>query len=314
MKKIHSFYVIFFLLFFSGVVFSFAASVSLPIKLDTMSKEISVDVLLDAGNEKLNAYSGQIRYDNDYLFLKRIETNDSIVTSWVTFPEKNNSLQGDNDIYFEGITSGGFSGVISAGNTKKQNGKILSLVFSVQKDGGTSLSVRGVHVYKDDGMATEIPISDKNVTLSLPESFIKNTFLFDIEKVNTVENGAKNDVYMEISSSTELYNGKDFLIFDNKNKQKSVTNFEVSESPSSNPRNTPYFSWTEAKSPYYLTQSGLTKYVHVKANYSDGTFSYATLKTVEKDREEDSLSYILMVSTLLSLTILYVIFFAKKKE
>jgi hypothetical protein len=291
-----------------------ATSYSLDVHSDTERKEVIVDVSLDAEGDNLNAYEGQLQYDEQYLYVKRIETNNSIVDTWVTYPEKYNTELSRNDISFEGVTDGGFSGIVMPDSVKREKGKLFSVVFSVLKEGGSDFYLHNTHVYKSDGLATEVFVGDARASAITSPSFVDSSWSVLPFTEKHFENPRNDDLFAMISSSTELYDGRDFVMFANKNTKKSILSFEVSESPSSDPRRLPGFSWTEAKSPYLLTESGFSKYVHVRANYTDGSYSYVTLKTVEKNVGEESLSYILMLVTLLVLTISYVIFFADKKE
>ena len=300
--------------FFFGSVPVFAVSVILTKTSDPRVQEVSIQVSIDPESDKLNAYGGQIDYDKSHLYLKKIDTSDSVVSAWVTYPEKDNSTTGEDSIFFEGITQGGFSGLIIPDSQKKVNGKLFTLIFSVEKEGKADVAISQLHVYKDDGNATEVPTSDVHTELSLSKEYVKNSYFLADYAISRKENIDSQDIYLIKATTSDLYGGKTFVVFENLNKQKSLKNFEVSESLSQNPRNVPDFSWTEAKSPYLLTQSGLTKYIHVRANYIDGSYSYQTLTTVENNTEDDSLSYILMLVTLLSITIYYVVSLVLKKE
>ncbi len=300
--------------FFFGSVPVFAVSITLKKTSDPRVQEVSVEVSLDPESDKLNAYGGQIDYDRSHLYLKKIDTSDSVVSAWVTYPEKDNSTTGENSIFFEGITQGGFSGLIIPDSQKRLKGKLFTLIFSVEKEGEADVAISHLHIYKDDGNATEVPTSDAQIEISLSKDYVKNSYFLEDYAIARKENTDSQDIYLIKATTSDLYGGKTFVIFENLNKQKSLKNFEVNESPSKNPRDVPDFSWTEAKSPYLLTQSGLTKYIHVRANYIDGSYSYQTLTTVENNMEDDSLSYILMLVTLFIITISYVVFLTIKKE
>lgn len=308
---------VFFGIFFfvSLHTFAHAAKIVSETENDLSHKEIRLTFFIDTEGEVLNAYEGQISFDKDKLTLDHIETDNSIITAWITRPEKNNSTLGDDSILFEGLTQGGFSGVSETGTEKEGSGKLLSLVFSVKKEGAATVSLSDLKIYKGDGDATEVPIQDKDFIVTLPATYLKSSyFVPDYTALFRTENQGSNDIYAEISKSEDIYGGQDFLAFENTNKQKSIESFEVSESPSKDPKSIPTFSWTEAKSPYLLTKSGLTNYVHIRVNYSDGSYSYKTLQTVEKSDETSPLSYILIIAVLLMLTSSYVIFLRKKKD
>ena len=295
--------------------FVYAAKILSETGNDLLHKEIRLTFFIDPEGEILNAYEGQISFDKDKLTLDHIETDNSIVTAWITRPEKNNSTLGDDSILFEGITQGGFSGVSETGTVKESSGKLFSLVFSVKKEGTTIVSLAGLKIYKGDGDATEVPLQDKDFILTLPATYLKSSyFVPDYTALLRKENEGSDDIYAEISKSEDIYGGQDFLAFENTNRQKSVESFEISESPSKDPKSIPAFSWTEAKSPYLLTKFGLTNYVHIRVNYSDGSYSYKTLQTVEKSDETNSLSYILIIAALFMLTSSYVIFIRKKED
>jgi len=281
---------------------------------DTREKEIKVTLSLDAKEERLNAYSGLVEYDRKKLYLKHVDTSNSIVTGWVTYPELDNSPDGDSGILFEGVTVGGFDGVVVPDSTKKDVGKLFTLVFSVREGGDATVSFSQLTTFIDDGNATEENYKDAVLTVKAPVDFVKNSYLLGDYDVTRKENETSNDLYVTKATTSELYDGRSFIIFENLNKQKSVVSFEVSESPTSDPKKVPDFSWTKAKSPYLLTESGLTRYVHVRVSYTDGTYTYKTLETVEKVHKEDSLSYILMLITLIIISIFYAATLLIKKE
>ncbi len=302
------------LLFFFTFSPVFAASILLTSASNSSLKELSVTVNLEAEGDSFNAYGGQIDYDRRYLYLKKIDTSDSIVSSWVTYPEKDNSTTGDDSIFFEGLSQGGFSGVLIPDVQKKLPGKLFTLIFSVEKEGNADITISNVHIYKDDGNATEVMTTDKSITLDLPVAYVKNNHLLADYGVVRQENSENQNIFLMKATTSEIYGGKEFIIFDNLNKQKSPKDFEVSESSSQNPRDIPDFSWTKAKSPYLLTQPGSNNYIHVRVNYIDGTYSYQTLRTVENKTKYGALSYILLLVSLLVLTLSYAVSFIFKKE
>lgn len=276
-------------------------------------KEIRVTLSIDAENEKINAYEGLLEYNKNKLFLKYIDTSNSIVTSWVKYPELDNAPTGGG-VFFEGLTVGGFDGVIVPDLKSKQAGKLFTAVFSAQDAGDSSLSFSHLSVYKDDGEGTEVAGDTIKLPVNIPETYVKNQYLLNGFKVPRVEIKNSNDLYVALATTTALYDGRPFLIFENLNKQKSVNSFEISESPAAEPSSVPDFSWTKARSPYLLAESGLTRYIHLKANYSDGSYTYKTLQTVEKVPLEESLSYILMILTLIVISIFYATTLLFKKD
>ncbi len=300
--------------YFSFAQISFSASVTHVIEENLRSKEIKVTFLLDAKNESLNAYEGEIIYDTKKLSLERIETANSLVTTWITLPEKGNSLLGDDTILFEGLTPGGFEGVLGVGENNKEPGILFAAIFSLKEEGNGEVRLSRISVYKNDGTANVSDIIDYGVTLSPTVSFLASSSYRPPYTGMRQENDSISDIFAEIVTHEDVYGGKPFLIFENRNKQKSIKRAEVSESLRENPRSIKDFSWTEAKSPYLLTQMQASKYIHIRAEYTDGTYSYKTLETVEKGTNFSQKYYILILSIVLILLIIYAIRNKQKKE
>jgi hypothetical protein len=302
------FVILFFLLSFSR---SHAASFSHIVEENLSKKEIKVTFLLDPKNESINAYEGELIYNTKKLAVERIETANSFVTTWITYPEKSNSLLGDDSIVFEGLTPGGFSGVLQTGEDNKEPGILFSVIFSAREQGDTNVSLSGVNVYKNDGIGGEAEILDHSLTLSLRDSFVKSSYPRASLTGASQENEGSSDIFAQVIEGEDIYAGRPFLIFENKNKQKSLLMFQVSESIIADSRSLQGFSWAEAKSPYLLTRVGTSKFIHVRALYSDGTYSVKTLEAVEKSVSLRNFYYILGLCLLLMLLIGYAL---KSKE
>ncbi len=289
-----------------------AASYVYKVNEDEHAKEVKVTIDVDPEGSSLNAYEGQINFDKLALALVRIETDNSIASAWSTFPEAGNSPVGDDTIYFEGISQSPFSGVIEPGSSMLASGKLLTLVFSVKKEGQIEVSLSGARMYLSDGDATEIPVHDSLITLTLKKTFLKSSYF--IPSIVGVESGVgeTDDVYAIVTVSDDVYEGKKFVAFENRNKQKSLATFQVAESSSKDPTIVPDYSWVTAKSPYLLTKTSIAPFVHIKALYTDGSHAYKTLEAVENNKSSGVLSYILVVFIFLILVIYYASPFKQK--
>jgi hypothetical protein len=290
---------------------SHAASLSHTVEENINKKEIKVTFLLDPKDESLNAYEGELIYDTQKLAVERIETANSLVTIWVTYPEKSNSLLGDDSIVFEGLTPGGFSGVLQTGENNKEPGVLFSVIFSAREQGETNVSLSGINIYKNDGSGGEAEVLDHSLTLSLRAPFVKSSYSRVSLTEKSQENEGSSDIFAQVVEGEDIYAGRPFLIFENKNKQKNLLRFQISESVIEDSRSLHGFSWTEAKSPYLLTRVGTSKFIHVRALYSDGTYSVKTLDAVEKSVSSQKFYYILALCLLLMLLIGYAL---KSKE
>lgn len=294
---------------------AYAVDFSSSVSYEESDRSIKVSVFVDPGQESLNAYEGKIDYKEDSLFLRTTETAGSVVSQWLSFPERLSTPLGSDGISFEGITPGSFSGVIIPNNETKRQGLLFTLVFDGRQEGDTTITIRDVAVYRADGRATKIPLPDKKIHILITEPFVKNAVSLATAKKKTFENKESDALYASLETSQDLYDGKPFLVFGNLMSQKSPIKFEVSELPVDDPRTITDYSWTEAKSPYLLTQTSLSGVVHVRVTYSDGSYSYKTLRAVEKIKDGEEFSYILMTVTLFFITLLYVVYsiFLKKK-
>ncbi len=290
----------------------FAASYSYKVSEDQYTKEVKVTINVDPEGSQLNAYEGQISFDKGALNLVRIETDNSVANAWPTFPEAGNSPVGDDTIYFEGISQSAFSGVIEQGSNVLMSGKLLTLVFSVKKEGETEVNLSGARMYLSDGDATEVPVHDSVIPLTLKKSFLKSSYF--IPTIVGVESplGASEDVYGIVTVSDDVYDGKKFVAFENRNKQKSLAFFQIAESSSKDPASVSDYVWVIAKSPYLLTKTNIAPFVHIKAVYTDGSYSYKTVEAVENTSSGGALSYILGIIIFLILVIHYASPFKQK--
>ncbi len=303
-SKASLFYTVLLYFFFSQS--AFAASYVYSVIEDQRAKEVKVVVNVDPEGVALNAYEGQMSFDKEALNLNRIETDNSIVGAWPTFPEAGNSPVGDDAIYFEGVSQAGFSGIIQPGSTVRASGKLLTLVFSVKKEGATEISLTGAHVYASDGNATDIPVRDIVIPLSLKKYFLKSSYFIPTLTEKEIKVTGDSDIYAIVTTNDDLYNGQKFVAFEKRNQQKSLASFQVAESASKNPDDIPDFSWITAKSPYLLTKTDAAPYVHIKAKYTDGSYAYKTVRvSVENNDNSLLISYILGVFFFLILVIYY---------
>ncbi len=109
--------------------------------------------------EPVNAFTGEITFDNTHFRVTNISYNTSIADLWVEEPWYNRS---DNSIYFAGGTTAanGFSG----------QGTLLTVTLRADRAGDTTLALRNPRIMAHDGLGTDV-----NLTAPLDRLFTIDT-------------------------------------------------------------------------------------------------------------------------------------------
>ena len=247
-------------LFLALVLFSpassFAAEVFFDSKEDvfTDGEDLLIEVLLNTEEESLNAIEGKIMFPGDILEVREILEGNSAINFWVDKPSFNNS----GEIYFSGITPGGFSG---------SRGLMLSVIFKAKKSGEGMISAGEFKILKNDGIGTSASIKISTLGFMVLKS---NGQIFE-SNLNIPKDADLPEAFKpDIARNPEMFDGKYFLIFSTQDKGSGVDHYEVREGR--------FGGFSEVSSPYILKYQSLDKKIFVKAVDKAGNERIATFQ------------------------------------
>lgn len=112
----------------------------------TVGEIISIDVVVEA-NEPVNAFAGDVVFDNEVFSVERIDYNTSIAELWVTEPWYSKA---ENTVYFAGGTTrtGGFTG----------NGVLMTIHLRANHDGFVDVSLQNARMLRHDGLGSDVSL------------------------------------------------------------------------------------------------------------------------------------------------------------
>ncbi|MFZ2500981.1 MAG: cohesin domain-containing protein [Minisyncoccia bacterium] len=225
-----------------------AATVSIratPINIG-VSDVVRVDVILNSA-VPANAFSGTLSYSKTLLEPVAVSDGNSIISMWITRPAISTSSA---PMTFAGITPGGFSGT---------DGMLFSVLFRAKAVGSTKVSLGEIEVLRNDGVGGNEPTTTKPITISIG---LKSSGGY-VEPSDTTQPESFSAV---IGTDTQLFGGKNYLVFTAVDKGSGIDNYVVSESriPSFM---LPLFSlsWRVTASPYVVANQDLTSTIYIKA-------------------------------------------------
>ncbi|MDD5071464.1 MAG: cohesin domain-containing protein [Patescibacteria group bacterium] len=217
-----------------------------------VGQQFQASIILDTGDEEINAVEGKIGFPQDLLELEEIRDGNSIINFWVERPQAG----GDGEIIFSGITPGGFKG---------ENNFILSLVFSAKGGGEGEIQVKDARILKNDGLGTSAEVSVGFLSFRIGEDAPAE---IGEDKIKIRDYEPPETFRPEISRDELIFDGKWFLVFATQDKASGVDYYEVKEQ-----RKIKLFrwrlgvwkKWQRAESPYILKDQKLQSHVYIKA-------------------------------------------------
>lgn len=283
--------------------YGFSASIYLK-QVGGAPGTISYDVMLDTELENINALSGELYFDRDLLDFYAIDTANGILSNWMVPPSVSEeiSLGAKNKINFEGMVTGGFIGTVSPYSKISAPGKIFNISFVPRQDGETVVSFKNIDLRLNDGLATRINVKNEDLIINIPK-------ITNLEKIKnkTLEGRdiGSETLVARLDKDSSVENGKWFVYFNEDVSRHSVLYYEIAESSDYNPYDVPSFLWHKEKSPYVLKYQSLNNFIHIKAVYGNGNYSYFTLSPVESKRTNDiKVVIIIILMALLSVIVL----------
>jgi hypothetical protein len=206
---------------------------------------LTVEVVLNAGEEDINAVAGRIIYPADLLELQVAQEANSIVSLWIEKPQS--AYPGE--VVFSGITPGGYEG---------GRGLLFTLNFIAQKEGQGTIELKGAEALQNDGDGTP---SATLLTPSLPFA-ISGQETPDV-KLFFVDEDPPETFQPEIARDSTIADGMWFLAFNAHDKGSGIDHYEIKETRQR--LSNPFVVWTDGISPYILQDQELRSIISVKA-------------------------------------------------
>lgn len=278
MKKI--FIIALFLLIFTPIV-SFSAVLSLDTEKQvfTVDEEFLVEVFIDTEDVSVNAVEGVVRFPLGLLTLKEIRDGNSSINFWVEKP----ASQKAGEVYFSGITTGGFSGA---------NRFLFGMVLQANKIGSGSISWNGVQILQNDGLGTKVKTQSK-----LLDFTVSGEKSGEQANLSIVDTNPPEIFSPFIGSDPSIFNGQYFVVFSTVDKGVGIDHYEVREGIWGN--------YVRAESPYLLTDQALSKKVSVTAFDKSGN-----TRTIDIKAKNPSLRF--QFGVIIGIILIICIFFWKK--
>ena len=205
----------------------------------------TVDLMLNATGEDINAIEGSVVFPSDMLALDEVRDGNSIIQLWLQRPH------GDaGKIVFSGIAPGGYKG---------EKGLVFSLMFLARREGIGRIYIDEARALRNDGKGTAVPLLMSDFSFSI----IRHSAAQSVEPREITDSESPESFHPEIAQDPAVLNGKWFLVFDTRDKGAGIVGYEVKEVRQ---RIWDIFSpWIPAESPFVLRDQELHSYVIVKA-------------------------------------------------
>lgn len=261
--KIFIFSLIFILnLFFVNRIF--AATLILEPSRDSLGKgeQFYLDLMIDPGEESINAIEGSISFSNDNISFIRTENGKSIINLWVEQPK----LEG-HTISFAGVISNGFDGVINPFNLDhKLPGLVVRLVFEANKPGQVNFSTSSFYLNLNNGLGTETrsPITHSSINIG----DFTNKIIYE-NKTET-----KPELVAYIVRDDSIYNNKYALVFNATDKETGIKSIMIKEGGR---------EWKEVSSPYLLKDQSRHSNIVLQATNFSGVSTTINIDVIPYD-------------------------------
>jgi hypothetical protein len=271
-----------------------AASLSLVQTSGIETGKVSFDVMLDPETESINAFSGALSIPSEYMDIDSISTSGGIASFWLVSPRisKERDFNKRSRIMFEGVLPGGFDGVRSPYYEGVRPGKLFSVTLKPIQSGNAIIVFENIDLRLHDGKATKIIPAVNQLAIAIPD--IKT-----LPRIDSLKREPKEltDISLQgfLAQDESVDNGKWMLIIRDEAIERTPTGYFVAESKRSNPREIKKYEWKEASNPYILKYQSRNRFIHMKAEYSDTTYGFATIAPVENIDTTRPLSRILIL-------------------
>lgn len=250
---------IFLSLFISFFIFTHSA-LAAGLFFDTSNTEIKtgsffeVTVILNSPEQKINAVEGSVYFPGDLLNFVNIRENNSIINFWVEKPQ----VKTNNSINFSGIVPGGYLG----------EGNLFKIIFKTKATGQGELDFKDVKVLLNDGLGTELSVSQKNLSFIVSDQApVQN----EVVIVDLSDQYPPEPFTPIITKIPEIAGDNYVLVFATQDKDSGVDYYQVKEG---------LHAFVNAESPYVLKNQKLDKKIIVKAFDKSGNVRQVTIAAV----------------------------------
>lgn len=211
-----------------------------------------VEVFIDTETDQINAVEGTVIFPEELLALKEIREGNSALNFWLDRPE----LKGAGEIYFSGMTPGGFSG---------SDRFLFGIVFETKELGTGNLEFSDAVALINDGLGTQTEVEKKNFDFEVSATAVSSE-----DRILSLDTESPESFTPYIGQDPDLFLGKYFAVFSTVDKGTGMDYYEVREG-----------FWEEFKqseSPYVLADQSLRKNIYVKAVDKSGNARVAKIK------------------------------------
>jgi len=211
-------------------------------------QEFDAALFIDTKGDAINAIEGTVLFPADIFEIKKIYDGDSIINFWVDKPR----ALSEGSVAFSGAIPGGFSG---------ERGLVLSLVFSVKKEGVGEISLEKTRVFAHDGTGATVAITAKKTSINAISA--KEAQRLSITSGSLFEKDITppETFIPKITSDEGVFKGKWFIVFATQDKGSGIHHYEVCEGVR---------ACVVAESPYLLKNQSRDSAVVVKAIDNNG--------------------------------------------
>lgn len=244
----------------------------------------TVEASIDTQAQTLNAVETTFEFPHDLLEFVSSDAGSSVVTVWIRNAHYTDDAK---TIDLAGITPGGFL---------SSHAPLLGLTFKVLKEGQGIISTKDTQLLLHDGKGTPAIVTTKNLHISV----VRGTSHIQVQ---TIDNELPEVFVPIITHDTDVYDGKNFLVFTTSDKGSGIDHFEVKEG---------FFGrYRVATSPYLLQNQSLDKKISVKAIDHNGNERIGVLYPHDESLAQDKK---IIAGILIACVLILLLFFLSSKK
>lgn len=256
-----------------------AAYVSLEETTSASSGVLTVEVVLDPEGDSVNAFSGELSVSNEAFEVVSAHASDSVVPLWVVIPKvsEEKDFNARTRIVFEGVIPGGFNGVRSPYYEGVRPGKLFTVELRPKQEGLSRIFLENLEVRRNDGAGTRIAAKSGELEVSVPDI----STLPRIARIKTPKEIPGDDIKIFLSRDPSVAGGNWMLSLQEDSSGGYAETIYIAESAISDPHDVKPYTWKRMTTPYVLSRQARNVFIHIKAEYADGSYAYATVPPVE---------------------------------
>ncbi len=208
-------------------------------KDDAVGEEFQLAIQMDTEGNSINAVDGKVYFEPGNLEIVSIKDGNSSINFWITKP----NITPGGIVDFSGVTPGGMQG---------KDRHLFSVILKPIKVGKSSIEIRDVISLKNDGLGTRVRTSVANLSVEILDNSSGST-----SKLAIIDSREPESFLPTIGRDSEMYEGKNFVVFSTQDKESGIAYYEVKEGV--------FGSYVRAVSPFVLSNQNLDSMIYVKA-------------------------------------------------